>query len=137
SCCAGPLLGNSGGGRAGPARRLSGDWVGARVGLLLPNLSGGLLAHVRASSAGVRRSAALHHRARNISGNYAEASPHTFRASTRSARIQERISDLDVSPAQAIEGVSRGERFPYPSCSPVSASIQATSVSSQDRAWKK
>jgi pimeloyl-ACP methyl ester carboxylesterase len=49
----------------------------------------------------------------HIVGHYAEAYSHVVRATHRCAGIQEGVSDLLVSPAQAIEGGRRGERVPY------------------------
>src|SRR6185437_15976609 len=131
------FLGNAGGHRAGAAKRLCRKWARACVRLLFSDLSDGLLAHVGSGGTIARRSDALHHLADHIMGRSAETYSHAIRAPCCPTGIQERISGLVVSPAQAIEGSRRGERIPYSSCHAAAASISSHPVSGQDRAWKE
>src|SRR6185437_2527924 len=103
-------MGDAGGDRASAEKRLLRERARACVRLLFPNPPDGLLVHGSSGAATARRFDALHHLADCSVGDYTEADAHAVRAARHSAGIQERISDLVVSPAQAIEGGGRGER---------------------------
>jgi pimeloyl-ACP methyl ester carboxylesterase len=92
-------------------------------GYYFPTPPLGFLAYGSSGSASAWRSDALHDLADHIVGHHAEADAHVVRAARHSAGSQERISDLVIPPAQAVEGGRRGERAPCSNCGPVAASI--------------